>query len=135
MNAAKIRFSHKEMELITNAEWILTKNAILQKTIQMLANVQVRQQQYLQSFSVKLPSQVIQSSPKISKGENYKGLPYQILDYPRIFNNSIMSYKHFLGKWCLSEYQNFLLNIFLFHNWWLFCWYKALFIRWPGRTN
>jgi hypothetical protein len=27
------------------------------------------------------------SSPKISKGENYKGLPYLILDYPRLFEH------------------------------------------------
>ena len=28
----------------------------------------------------------LNSSPKISKGENYKGLPWLVLDYPRYFN-------------------------------------------------
>ena len=31
MNTAKIRLSPKEMELVRNADWILTKNHIIQK--------------------------------------------------------------------------------------------------------
>ena len=33
-----------------------------------------------------LPSVIAEISPKISKGENYQGLPYVILDYPRCFS-------------------------------------------------
>ena len=33
-----------------------------------------------------LPAEVLVPSPKISKGENYKGLPWVMLDYPRFFN-------------------------------------------------
>jgi len=32
-----------------------------------------------------LPEEVKTTTPKISRGENYKGLPYVILDYPRLF--------------------------------------------------
>ena len=32
-----------------------------------------------------LPDPVINSSPKISKGEKYEGLPWVILDFPRVF--------------------------------------------------
>lgn len=88
MNAAKIRLSQKEMELVTNAELILTKIAIQKKANQLLAGLQVQQQEYLQSCWEKIPTEIIASSPKISKGENYNGLPYLILDYPRVFNNS-----------------------------------------------
>jgi len=31
------------------------------------------------------PQELFGTDPKISRGENYKGLPYVILDYPRIF--------------------------------------------------
>ncbi len=86
MSAAKIRLSQKEMELITNGDWILTKNAILKKTNHLLGSLQVSQQQYLDSFSSKLPAEIFLVSPKISKGENYKGLPYLMLDYPRHFD-------------------------------------------------
>lgn len=87
MNDAKIRLSEKEMELITNANWILTKNAILKKTDHFLAALQVTQKKVLDSFN-NLPVELMQSSPKISKGENYNGLPYRMLDFPKIFTQS-----------------------------------------------
>lgn len=93
MDAAKIGLSQKELELVSDADWILTKNAILQKVNQLLGGLQVKQQQYLKFHSDKFIGKVpnpmaIGHSPKISKGENYKGLPYLILDYPRIFDRT-----------------------------------------------
>ena len=35
-----------------------------------------------------LPAEMLFHSPKISKGENYKGLPYVMLDYPRCFGKT-----------------------------------------------
>lgn len=86
MNAAKIRLSQKEMELVTNTDWILTKNHILQKAIQMLELLQEQQKAHLQLPAQHLPEGVRMTSPKISKGENYKGLPYLVLDQPRCFD-------------------------------------------------
>lgn len=88
MKGAKIRLSEKEMELITNADWILTKNAILQKVNLLLSQVQQQQQAYLQLHQGTFSQELIHSSPKISKGENYQGLPYRVLDYPRFFNSN-----------------------------------------------
>lgn len=86
MNAAKIRLSEKEKELVINADWILTKNDILQKVNSLLGEVHTRQFELLQPLAKALPAEVSSSSPKISKGENYKGLPYLVLDYPRCFD-------------------------------------------------
>jgi hypothetical protein len=86
MSEAKIRLSQKEMELITNADWILTKNAILQKINELLGSLLEKQQRYLETNLIRLPAELFKTSPKISKGENYKGLPYLILDYPRYFD-------------------------------------------------
>lgn len=83
---SKIQLSAGEMSLITNSEWILTKNLILAKTKNLLANLQLEQIHVLQAAGIKLPAEVLETSAKISKGENYKGLPYLILDYPRLFN-------------------------------------------------
>jgi len=82
MDAAKIRLSQEETELVMRSGWILTKNAILLKVRRLLENIQTIQQPLL---SV-LPSEVRTTSAKISKGENYKGLPYLVLDQPRYFN-------------------------------------------------
>jgi len=87
MNSAKIRLSQTEMELVNNADLILTKNAILKKVNQLLGNLQAKQQQFMALHAAGLPEKVSGSSAKISKGENYQGLPYLILDYPRFFEH------------------------------------------------
>lgn len=88
MKGAKIRLSPEEKELIMNADWILTKNNLLHKVNLLLANLQAQQQEYLNSTVIELPTRVISSSPKISKGENYKGLSYRVLDFPKYFGQS-----------------------------------------------
>lgn len=85
MDKAKIRLSSKEAELVTDADVILTKNIILQKAKLLLEELQSEQQRFLQSNSGLLPGEVTAIPPKISKGENYKGLPYLVLDQPRYF--------------------------------------------------
>lgn len=86
MNEAKIRLSKKETELVTNTGWILTKNVILKKINSLLENLISEQQGILHSYKSVIPDEVLATSPKISKGENYHGLPWRILDYPRLFN-------------------------------------------------
>lgn len=86
MNAAKIRLSAEEKELVMNIQWILTKNSVLQKINQLFGNLQVCQQKFIQHYYDKLPAGFTHSSPKISKGNNYKNLPYLILDYPKHFD-------------------------------------------------
>ena len=88
MNQAKIRLSATEIELIKNADWILTKNAVIEKIILFFSSLQQEQESVLQLYKDKLPSKFFVSSPKISKGENYLGLPYVVLDYPRFFDES-----------------------------------------------
>ena len=85
MNRAKIALSVKEMELVTNTEWILTKNAIMQKAWWLLETLQVEQVAMVERLSASLPKEVFKTTAKISKGENYKGLPYLVLDFPRCF--------------------------------------------------
>jgi hypothetical protein len=82
MDATKLRLSAEEMELMLRPDWILTKNRILQKVWQLLESVQSRQQAYIS----RLPAEISSINAKISKGENYQGLPYLILDQPRYFN-------------------------------------------------
>ncbi len=85
MDTAKIRLSPEEAELINRTDWILTKNNLLEKVKQLLSQIQLGQHRALQEFP-DIPRQLIDSSPKISKGENYRGLPWLVLDYPRLFD-------------------------------------------------
>ena len=86
MDKAKIRLSKKETELVTNTDWILTKNQILKKINSLYENLITEQQGILHSSKSVIPEEVLATTPKISKGENYNGLPWRVLDYPRFFN-------------------------------------------------
>lgn len=88
MSKAKIGLSQKERELVIDATFILTKNAILEKVKYLLLEVQEKQEKFFHHPQLFIADDYKKKSPKISKGENYKGLPYLMLDYPRIFNNS-----------------------------------------------
>lgn len=81
MEASKIHLSSTEIELMQNAEIILTKNRVLKKIRVLLEDVQEQQIHFVRNN--RLNDEIFRVSPKISKGENYLGLPYLILDYPR----------------------------------------------------
>ncbi|HLF45333.1 MAG TPA: hypothetical protein VI548_02845 [Chitinophagaceae bacterium] len=81
----KIQLLPFEIELLSNTDLILTKNAILQKLKLFFEQVQIKQQDFLKNNSPLLPPEIFKISPKVSKGENYKGLPWLVLDYPRYF--------------------------------------------------
>lgn len=81
MEVSKIHLSFTEIELMQNAEIILTKNRILEKMKLLLEEVQKKQIDFTARND--LTDEIFKVSPKISRGENYLGLPYLILDYPR----------------------------------------------------
>src|SRR4051812_17613378 len=82
MRHAKIQLSPAEQHLITNAEVLLTKNRVITKIKGLLEDVQDQMLQRAVTFS---NAHIFQTGPKISRGENYLGLPYLVLDYPRVF--------------------------------------------------
>jgi hypothetical protein len=86
MQASKILLSAEELRLAENAEWILTKNRIIQKIISLFGSVAESYKDILIANRSSLPEDVFSSSAKISRGEQYLGLPYVMLDYPRIFS-------------------------------------------------
>jgi hypothetical protein len=85
MNKTKIQLSAEEMKLVQNAEWILTKNRVIEKVYTLFGELAAGMQAYISAHAEELPEMVVASTPKISKGEQYEGLPYVMLDYPRCF--------------------------------------------------
>lgn len=73
----------KELSIVVDAEWILHKNRIIEKVFHLFGSLQeaMAADPVISTFPVEAAL-----SPKISKGENYQGLPYVILDYPRLFS-------------------------------------------------
>jgi len=87
------------MDLVTNADIILTKNDIIAKVYDLFGE--------LSEYAVKtgdyyLSEEIKSIPPKISKGENQEGLPWVMLDYPRYFSN-----EHIFAIRCYFWWGNF----------------------------
>jgi hypothetical protein len=72
---AKLQFSAEEMRLVSDPAWILTKNSVVRKVVGMFGELSGEWREILPW----------DCDPRISKGEQYKGLPWVMLDYPRVF--------------------------------------------------
>ena len=83
---AKIHLSALEMELVKNKEWILTKQQIIEKVYALFGQLHDCYRRIVEDEKEFLPSTFQKPGGKISKGENYQGLPYLILDYPAMFS-------------------------------------------------
>ena len=83
MSIAKIQFSPEESSLIQHADLILTKNRIIAKLCDAMGILgqEMEHEWRKREFS----ADKIWNSHKISKGENFRGLPYIVLDFPREF--------------------------------------------------
>jgi hypothetical protein len=86
-NFAKVRLSAEEMRLVTDPAWILTKNSVMGKVVAMFAELSevIRAGGAHRVAPLRRAPSSGGKEPKISKGENYKGLPWVMLDYPREF--------------------------------------------------
>lgn len=83
---AKISLSAFEMELVTNTEWILAKQLIIEKVFHLFGQLNEDFKRILAEEKEIFIPEWQKKNGKISKGENYKGLPYIILDYPALFS-------------------------------------------------
>lgn len=74
--------SNDEMKLVTDPQVLITKNRIIQKVYEIFGALAEDYKKILIGGGLTGATEV---AAKISRGENYKGLPYVILDYPRQF--------------------------------------------------
>jgi hypothetical protein len=82
----KLTLSAEELQLLTNTQWILTKRVIIDKVNFLFGDLSGVFKNHVIANDFFLQPAIIQSTPKIAKGENYLQLPYVLLDYPRCFD-------------------------------------------------
>lgn len=85
MDNLKVKFEKDELALLTQPEFFLTKKRLGVKINDLLTQCIPIIQEKLEANSPHLPPNIVNSQPKISRGENYLSFPWQILDYPRDF--------------------------------------------------
>ena len=83
---AKIHLSELETDLLKNKEWILTKHSITNKVYKLFGALNEIYKEVSEEENTFLPGFHKNAGGKISKGENYEGLPYVMLDYPSLFS-------------------------------------------------
>lgn len=98
MKGAKIQLSEAEIGLMKDAAVILTKNRVMEQVRHLLRSVEERQMDEVQArnWGGRIPFLV---SPKISKGEQYEGLPYLILDHPRMAESDSIFFVRTMFWW------------------------------------
>jgi len=85
MMDTNVELSKNELELVSSSEVILTKNRIIEKVYALFGSLSEEYRNMLHVHSDHLPAEIFEKAPKIYKGEQYLGLPYVMMDYPRSF--------------------------------------------------
>jgi hypothetical protein len=107
MSAAKVTLSSEELQLVADAGLILTKNRIIGKVYDLFGILSEEYKSAMQLFPQSL-TELAAASPKIAKGEQYQGLPWVMLDYPRHFTREdVFAIRSFFwwGKGCSITLQ------------------------------
>lgn len=75
--------SLNEVKLLRNVDFLHQKRAALAKVAHSLSWVESELKTGIDFGKYDFPDGILLKSGKISRGENYKGLPYRVLDFPR----------------------------------------------------
>ena len=94
----------EERNVLRNTEFLQIKNQLSEKVVRYLSKIERALHQAIQEDAFDFPAGTFLKSGKISKGEQYKNLPYFILDYPRLFTHAnVFAFRSML--WWGHEYS------------------------------
>ncbi len=79
------KLSEDEFALLTDRQLFETKQRVLKKVMSLLGECEQQIHISLEVLPASVQVSLKSVSAKISRGENYKGSPWQVLDFPRIF--------------------------------------------------
>ncbi len=87
----------QDLDYLQDQDFLLRKRAILLHIEELLAQCQTALKAEITQNPFDFPEGCEIQAGKISRGENYRGLPYLVLDYPRMFKqDSIFSLRTML---------------------------------------
>ena len=75
----------EEAALVTSTHFIRLKNGAMEKVVKMMGELQESLQEWEKGADFPFEEHWKHAGGKISKGEQYKALPWVMLDYPRYF--------------------------------------------------
>lgn len=86
MEHAKVRITEDELAIMTNAEFFRSKKVITETISNIFATLRDELRNCAKESAFIFPEGADVSTGKLSKGENYRNLPYIILDFPKLFS-------------------------------------------------
>ncbi|MDN5211537.1 hypothetical protein QQ020_05730 [Fulvivirgaceae bacterium BMA12] len=101
-------FTHQELIYLQDTDFLKTKKLIIRRIIALFERIQVDTLDLISHRNLTLPEGVSPKSGKVTRGENYKDLPFVVLDCPRFFDKkNIFAYRS------IFWWGNYLSNHFL----------------------
>lgn len=79
-------FTEPELRCLQDTRFLRTKATATQKVQQLLNRTLEELQEYVAAHPCPWPGGVQARAGKLARGENYRGFPYLVLDYPRKFS-------------------------------------------------
>jgi len=89
-----MQLTEKELLILQDTDFLLTKTTVLEKINELLGQTREELKESVENSNFSFPNGVDLLNGKISKGENYKNLPYMVLDYPALFKTkTVFAYR------------------------------------------
>ncbi len=89
--------TQEELKFLNDQRFLIVKQHISDKIIAQLAEIERTLHKEVNTSAFNFPDGTFIQAGKISKGENYRSLPYFILDYPRLFTReNVFAYRTML---------------------------------------
>ena len=89
-------FTNEEFKIVQNSKFFYTKASATKKIDALLAKTRDEIKFHIEKEKIIFPKHVDARTGKIYRGENYNGLPYLILDYPKYFGkDSVYAFRTF----------------------------------------
>lgn len=81
-----IPISAGELDVLRDLDFLLAKQRLTEKVVKSMAGVERELHEWVAQSDFPFPEGTQIKAGKIAKGENYRQLPYFVLDYPRLFS-------------------------------------------------
>lgn len=80
--------SKQELDILLDQSFLKLKSNVSKKIVRLLSRIELSLKAEITKSSFPFPEEAFTKSGKISKGDNYRELPYFVLDFPRLFTQS-----------------------------------------------
>jgi len=86
MISSKTLFTDKELKIILDTDFLFTKAKIIEKVLDAFGAVKEEMVALIPNLNFNFPDEIDINDGKIFRGENYRLLPYVVLDCPKYFS-------------------------------------------------